>query len=372
MKKASEKNRLEELENYEILDTPTEKDFDELVFIASAVFDTPISLISLVDDHRQWFKARIGLEPQQTPRSDAFCQHAIANPYEVLVVQDPVNDVRFSTNPLVLGDPNIRFYAGAPLVTPNGNVLGTLCVIDNKPREFTKTQEKALKMLASKAMDSMEQRKRLKQQDHKIISHDREIQKLTDNVPGIIYQFRMEKNGEIAFPFISAGIEKLHPSLSSEKAMTNPYVFFNVIPKEDEMAIRRSVTKSYYTNQQWYAEFRIIQENETVEWYAGTAQPELKENGTMIWYGTFQNITHKKEYEQALEQIIFDISHVIRRPVSTLVGLSEVLAEKNMEPEKFQKFLSYLNEVTKELEDFTKNLNEQYVKKKLNFSRKKL
>lgn len=142
--------RLQELESYHIMDTLPDNELDELVEIAAAILDTPISLISLVDSERQWFKVNKGLEARQTPRQDAFCQHALHNPKEVLVVEDPLTDERFRENPLVLGDPNIRFYAGAPLESPNGQVLGTLCVIDNKPRKISNQQKKLCSSLRKK------------------------------------------------------------------------------------------------------------------------------------------------------------------------------------------------------------------------------
>lgn len=137
---ANEAQRLQALRSYDILDTPPERDFDDLVAIAAAVCDVPIALVSLIDEQRQWFKARLGLAAAQTPRELAFCAHAILSPDRPLIVPDARDDARFADNPLVRDDPNIRFYAGAPLVTPGGEALGTLCVIDTRPRELQERQ----------------------------------------------------------------------------------------------------------------------------------------------------------------------------------------------------------------------------------------
>lgn len=129
----NEEERLRVLRSFEVLDTGRERAFDDLAEVASHVCGTPIALISLVDAERQWFKARVGLEVPETPRDHAFCAHAILRD-ETMVVADAKEDQRFRDNPLVLEDPNIRFYAGSPLRTSDGHGLGTLCVIDSEPR----------------------------------------------------------------------------------------------------------------------------------------------------------------------------------------------------------------------------------------------
>lgn len=155
----NESARLEALRSYEILDTPPEQDFDDLVAIAAAVCDVPTALVSLIDADRQWLKARIGLDASQTPREIAFCAHAILQPDQMLVVPDALNDERFHDSPLVTDDPNIRFYAGAPLLTPDGLALGTLCVIDSRPRELKQHQHSALNALSKQTSRVLELRR---------------------------------------------------------------------------------------------------------------------------------------------------------------------------------------------------------------------
>jgi len=152
--------RLAKLDGLQVLDTPPEAQFDALARAAAASFDVPIALISLIDDRRQWFKARVGLEAAETAREHAFCSHAIQVPGEVMVVPDATRDARFAANPLVTGDPNIRFYAGAPLVTEDGHALGTLCVIDRRPRTFTPEHMAQLRALAAEVVTQLEQRGR--------------------------------------------------------------------------------------------------------------------------------------------------------------------------------------------------------------------
>ncbi len=155
---ADETDRLSVLQSYELLDTPADEAFDRITRLASHLLGTPIALVSLIDAERQWFKSRQGLEAQETPREFAFCDHAIRGD-DLLVVPDASLDDRFRDNPLVTGAPDIRFYAGAPLVAPCGSKLGTLCVIDRAPRQIDERQRQVLKDLAAIVMDEIELRR---------------------------------------------------------------------------------------------------------------------------------------------------------------------------------------------------------------------
>lgn len=154
---ADEADRLQALQALELLDTPPEQAFEDLVKLASQICGVPISLISLLDSDRQWFKAKTGLEARETPREMAFCGYAIHGE-DILEVHDAREDPRFQDNPLVRSDPNIRFYAGMPLSTSDGHKLGTLCVIDNKPNALSASQRFALQTLAQQVMTQIELR----------------------------------------------------------------------------------------------------------------------------------------------------------------------------------------------------------------------
>jgi anti-sigma regulatory factor (Ser/Thr protein kinase) len=159
---ANEAERLKALRQYRILDTKPEQAFDDLTLIASQICGVPIALISLVDEDRQWFKSRVGVEAQETTRSVSFCAHAI-HQRGIFTVADALNDARFRDNPLVQGDPHIRFYAGAPITTHDGYALGTLCVIDYVPRKLSDDQNNALMALQRQVAAQLELRRNLEE-----------------------------------------------------------------------------------------------------------------------------------------------------------------------------------------------------------------
>ncbi len=155
---ADELQRLRDLERYGVIDSPSDEHFERIVELASLIFAVPITAISLVEQDRQWFLCNVGLQASETPRDQAFCAHAIAAE-GVMVVPDAAVDPRFHANPLVTSAPHIRFYAGAPLHSPEGHNLGTLCVIDRRPRQITAEQEHQLALLAQMVMHEIELRR---------------------------------------------------------------------------------------------------------------------------------------------------------------------------------------------------------------------
>jgi hypothetical protein len=154
----NEEKRIEALRRYDLLDTPAEQSFDDFAYLASQICNTPIAAVTLVDSDRQWFKAKVGLEASETPREHSFCTHAILTD-KLMIVEDATADTRFVDNPLVTSEPNIRFYAGAPLIDIDGFGLGSLCVIDCEPRQLTPGQQKALEALARQVVAQCEFRR---------------------------------------------------------------------------------------------------------------------------------------------------------------------------------------------------------------------
>ena len=210
---ANEAARLNALQQYDILDTLPEKAFDDLTALAAYICGSPISLLSLTDAHRQWFKSTVGLPVTEAPREIAFCAHAILQPEQLMIIPDTLEDTRFATNPLVKADPNIRFYAGTPLVTPDGYPLGTLCVLDRTPRELTPEQQQALQALGRQAIAQMElrltitklerQQQRYQQAEAKLRASDQQVVDLLEGMTDGF--FALDQQGRCTFVNRKAG-----------------------------------------------------------------------------------------------------------------------------------------------------------------------
>ena len=180
-----ETGRLAALRRYRILDTEPERAFDDLALLASHICQTPMALITLVDADRQWFKARTGISDTETPRAVSFCTHAIKQ-HDLFIVADARDDERFRNNPFVTGGPFVRFYAGAPLVTPDGHALGTICVIDSVPRTLTPDQREALDALRRQVQAQLELRRNLHELKLALAARDRadaDVSRLSRLIP---------------------------------------------------------------------------------------------------------------------------------------------------------------------------------------------
>lgn len=250
--------RLMDLASYDILDTAPEKAFDELVELACHLFDCPVALITLIDSKRQWFKSSWGVAERETPREYAFCSHAILND-NVMQVNDARNDERFADNPLVTGELQVCFYAGAPIVSPAGFKLGTICILDNKPKKLTKIQTRALSILSNQVTLLLELRARnriieqraqeilgLKNEMISLIIKEQDADKrfiateLYENMAQTLAASRMylnvaEKNEELRLGLIKKTKVQLGELLVSMRSLSNSInpASYATIPLED-------------------------------------------------------------------------------------------------------------------------------------------
>ncbi|MDH3305907.1 MAG: diguanylate cyclase [Acidimicrobiia bacterium] len=204
-----------------------EQAHDDIALLASQLCASPIALVSLVDEERQWFKSRLGLDAEETHRDLAFCAHAILDPHEVLVVEDATQDKRFADHPFVVSDPSIRFYAGAPLVTSAGHALGTLCVIDRESRRLSPDQDRALRALARQVVAQMELGRTVGELELAIAARDRTEQQLVGYQQALEHQMAVISERSITDPLTGvrnrrAFMEKLEEELDRSRRYGTP------------------------------------------------------------------------------------------------------------------------------------------------------
>ena len=332
-----EQERLRDLFETELLDSPKDSEFDDIVKLASQICDMPISLITLIDSNRQWFKAKVGIDVEETSREVSFCGHAILED-QLFEVQDALKDERFHDNPLVVEDPSIRFYAGYPLITGAGNRLGTLCVIDRVPRKLTDDQIFALKVLSQNVIKIAELRQKNKQLSHmagthkkmtSILAHD--VRSPMVSIKGIIDYKKAGLFGEVeAEEMMDIALEQLSGTLQMV---------------DDVVDWGQSELKYYDVKKE------IVNLQEIVDNIFGfeALKARLKNNQLINRIGNFQIFTDKNALNFIIRNLVSNANKFTEKGQITLSALKktnhiEILIEdtgSGMEEETALKLFSY-------------------------------
>ena len=357
----NEDERLQELFTYEVLDTPEDPEFDNIVKLAAQICQTPVALVSLVDSYRQWFKAGLGLGRKECPRDISFCSHAIQRD-EIMIVEDALKDERFFDNPLVVDGPKVRFYAGKPLVSPAGLKLGTLCVLDNKPRTLNQEQIIALETLSAHVVEKFE----LKRQKNNLRELFQQYLNLQD-----AYESRL-KAYDTAQRSAEVGIYELNLKTDKLKVSGSFCNLFG-LPEEGEYSgkdIHELVHADDYEQyiqffkgvleheKQYDYEYRVLRKDNGEEIFIrSTGEVIRNKNGKAHRIlGIKQNITGKKQSEEELksqneellkvnnelDHFVSRVSHDLRAPISTALGLIELVLKHENDVDKIKELLGHV------------------------------
>ena len=300
-----EKERLEALRRYEILDSAPEQDFDDLNQLAAHICGTPIATITLVDETRQWFKSRVGLTGCETSREVAFCAHTILQK-EVVVVPDARIDERFADNPLVTGDPDIRFYAGAPLITPDGFVLGTICVIDRTPRDLSAEKVRALQALSRQVVAQLELRRslmQLRQSESRSAEAFADLESaralhtgLVNSMDGIVWE---ADAATFQFTFVSARAEHLLGFPAARWLADTEFWVSQIHPADREAVVDCCVAATVKKENHTF-EYRMLAADGRAVWLRDIVTYVEEPGKPPMLRGIMLDITAGKQQEEAL------------------------------------------------------------------------
>ena len=286
-----EVRRLAALREYNVLDTLPEQALDDLTSLAAAICGTPIAMISLVDEHRQWFKSKVGTSMAETMRDVSFCGHAI-HQRDLFIVPDATHDVRFADNPLVTGDPNICFYAGAPLVNSDDSALGALCVIDHVPRVLTPQQEQALRVLGRQVMTQLE----LRRQTRELVESEGKFRMLAENITDVFWITSPDLS---QVHYVSPGYELIWGRRAQE-IYANPHQWFDVILPGDRQHVFDCFAPLMKDAPSVSAEYRVTRPDGAIRWIHDRGFQVRDATGELVHLaGIAVDITDRKQAEIA-------------------------------------------------------------------------
>ncbi|MFZ4404569.1 MAG: PAS domain-containing protein [Pseudobdellovibrionaceae bacterium] len=329
---SNEKERLESLQSYQVLDTLSEIDYDDITHLAAEICGTPIALISLIDEKRQWFKSHHGLDATETPREFAFCAHAI-HQSKVFIVEDARSDERFHDNPLVTGAPNVIFYAGAVLKNPDGHNIGTLCVIDHSPKKLTERQIKSLDILSRNVVHLLELRKTAKSALDKQEILNTLMAELEDNHRRLQLTISSVGVGTWQWNIVTSQViwddNQYRLYGVNKEDFTNDYdAWEKTLHPEDKEQLLPIIDQAINHGQPYDIKFRVFAKDGSIRHIRSNAHIERNQEGKAIrmlginWDVTKENIYYEKLIQStkmaSLGEMASGIAHEINNPLAII------------------------------------------------------
>ncbi|MEP1095376.1 MAG: PAS domain-containing protein [Cyclobacteriaceae bacterium] len=362
----SESERLRVLEEYHILDSTPEKEFDEIVELASAMFNTPISFISLIESERQWFKSIKGLPVAEAERKYAFCNYTMNHPDEVMVVNDATKDERFKSNPYVVENPKIRFYAGTALATEDNLPIGTMCVLDDKPRDFTEEEAKILKIFAKRIMTLLELRKENLRGKRELRLTKFELDQTLDRLIEAQSTARIGswdwdlKTNDL---YWSPEMYKIY-DIAPEEVENLFEEWMSKVHPDDSELVRKTLLEGVKNGKDAILEYRITTKSGNEIWLETIGNVKTDKGKVARMSGTVQEVTRRKEaelkkviYTETLEGMMFDLSHKIRQPLTNSLGLVEAFNSHNLSESTVREFVDYLKVSVKKMDGYIREMS---------------
>lgn len=322
----AEADRLAALRGYEILDTPREAAFDDIVNLIARVFDAPIAVVNLIDEGRQWFKAETGLGVRETSLETSFCAHALLM-QDRLVVPDATRDERFACNPLVTGAPHLRFYAGELLKSAEGLPIGTLCVLDDKPRPEgpTPLEMQTLQVLAAQVMTQLELRRSLSRQRHS----EAQFRAIADSMPQMVWATQPDG-------FHDYYNARWYEFTGVPEGSTDGEAWNGMFHPEDQERAWAQWSQSLETGEPYEIEYRLRRHDGVYRWTLGRARPIRDDTGEITrWFGTCTDIDDLKRSDQAKDLLSQELSHRIKNIFAVVSALIALSARKHPEARGF-------------------------------------
>lgn len=321
---ANENERLQALRRYKILDSDPESAFDDLTQLAAQLCETPMAVISFVDEHRQWFKSRVCVGFSETSRDIAFCAHALLEP-EILIVPDTLADPRFVDNPLVTGEPHQRFYAGVLLRGYDNHAIGTLCVMDTKPRDLTEAQIKGLKALARQVVAQLDLRLGQAMLSDEVARQESVLSNLINTLPGVVYQCKNEPDWPMVF--IGGRVKEISGYTATD-FLTGRVVWGNLMHPDDQEMVWSVVQEALANNKSFQASYRMTDKEgrEKQIWEQGIGLYDA--NGELLTLeGFITDVTEQTHTAQTLarQNEVLQTINVVSQELSSTLDIQKIL-----------------------------------------------